>query len=99
MTRQLQNPKPFVIVKKINCETTNLFFGQAVRKGEVLWSRGRSVIVMTHRPAAIAECDLLMVIENGGVTALGPRDEVLRDKLRNAEPVRTAMRSGGPVAS
>lgn len=45
MPRELQNPKPFIIVKKINCERTNLFFGQPVSKGEVLWSRGRSVIV------------------------------------------------------
>ncbi len=45
MPRQLQNPKPFIIVKKIHCENTNLFFGQAVSKGEILWSRGRSVIL------------------------------------------------------
>jgi ATP-binding cassette subfamily C protein len=38
---------------------------------------GKAVIIMTHRPHAIAECDLLMAIENGSVTAYGPRDEVL----------------------
>ncbi len=61
--------------------------------------RGRSVIVMTHRPAAIAECDRLMVIENGAITALGPRDEVLRDTLRNAGPVASVIRSAGQGAS
>ena len=52
----------------------------------------RSVIIMTHRPMAIAECDLLMVMENGSVTALGPRDSVLRKELQNAETVRKTLK-------
>lgn len=52
----------------------------------------KSVIIMTHRPMAIAECDLLMVMENGVATAFGPRDKVLREKLENAETVRRTLR-------
>lgn len=43
----------------------------------------KSVIIMTHRPLAIAECDLLMVIENGVMAAFGPRDEVMKKMLKN----------------
>jgi ATP-binding cassette subfamily C protein len=39
--------------------------------------QGRAVIVMAHRPAALQECDRLLVLEAGRQTALGPRDEVL----------------------
>jgi len=46
-------------------------------------SRGKSVIIMAHRPAAIAECDLLLVVENGTRAAFGPRDEVLRAQVKN----------------
>ncbi|MGB0496943.1 MAG: type I secretion system permease/ATPase [Rubricella sp.] len=46
-------------------------------------AEGRSVIIMAHRPAAIAAVDTLMIVENGLVTALGPRDDVLRQKVRN----------------
>ncbi len=53
---------------------------------------GRSAIVMTHRPAAIAECDLLMVLENGMATAFGPRDEVMQKKLENVGPLRKSIR-------
>ncbi|SLN32426.1 Type I secretion system ATP-binding protein PrsD [Roseovarius albus] len=56
-------------------------------------SSGRSIILMTHRPAAIAECDLLMVVENGVATAFGPRDEVMQKKLRNVEPLRKTLKS------
>lgn len=44
---------------------------------------GKSVIIMAHRPAAIEECDLILILENGQRAAFGPRDEVLRAHLRN----------------
>ncbi|MBB4121862.1 type I secretion system permease/ATPase [Martelella radicis] len=38
---------------------------------------GRAVIIMSHRPSALAECDEVLVLEKGQVRAFGPRDEVL----------------------
>ncbi len=52
-----------------------------------LKKRGKSVIIMAHRPAAIAECDLLLVIEDGMRRAFGPRDEVLKAQVQNAGQV------------
>ncbi len=53
---------------------------QAIRE---MKSEGKSVIIMAHRPAAIAECDLLLVIEDGTRKAFGPRDEVLKAQVQN----------------
>ena len=44
---------------------------------------GRSVVIMAHRPAAIEECELILIMENGQRLAFGPRDDVLRAHLRN----------------
>ncbi|RSK31613.1 type I secretion system permease/ATPase [Rhodovulum iodosum] len=55
---------------------------------------GKSVIIMTHRPAAISECDILLVLDNGQATALGPRDEVLKSMLRNADDVQKTLKRG-----
>ena len=44
---------------------------------------GKIVLVMAHRPAAIEECDHLMMIENGIAKHFGPRDDVLRASVRN----------------
>lgn len=52
---------------------------------------GKAVIIMTHRPIAIAECDVLLVMEGGTVTAMGPRDEILAKVLANAAPVRETL--------
>jgi PrtD family type I secretion system ABC transporter len=48
-----------------------------------LKAEGRIVVIMAHRPAAISECDLLLVVAEGVVQAFGPRDEVLREQVRN----------------
>ncbi len=49
-----------------------------------------AVIIMTHRPSAISECDRLMVIENGRITADGPRDTVLKSMIGNVETIQTS---------
>ncbi|WP_114285447.1 type I secretion system permease/ATPase [Candidatus Halocynthiibacter alkanivorans] len=48
-----------------------------------LKAAGKAVITIAHRPTAIAECDLVLVLANGAVQAFGPRDEVLRKALKN----------------
>jgi hypothetical protein len=48
---------------------------------------GRSVVIMAHRPAAIEECDLILILEGGNRVAFGPRDEVLKQHLRNFQQI------------
>ncbi len=56
-------------------------------------AEGRSVIIMAHRPAAIQECDTLLVLEDGTRRAFGPRDQVLRDMVKNHTDI---VRTTGP---
>jgi PrtD family type I secretion system ABC transporter len=44
-------------------------------------ARGGIVIVVAHRPSALAALDQVLVMRNGTVQALGPRDDVLRKTL------------------
>jgi len=60
-----------------------------------LKDEGRSVLIMAHRPAAIAECDTLMMLEGGLRRAFGPRDEVLRSMIKNASEIERSTRPGG----
>ncbi len=56
---------------------------------------GKSVVIIAHRPAAIKECDLLLVLEKGGVRSFGPKDEVLRKVVANRiQIVRAAGKAG-----
>ncbi|MCU0802914.1 MAG: type I secretion system permease/ATPase [Rhodobacteraceae bacterium] len=54
---------------------------------------GRAILIMAHRPAAIQECDYLLVMEDGTRKAFGPRDQVLRDTVKNHTEI---VRSTGP---
>ncbi|WP_243611918.1 type I secretion system permease/ATPase [Shimia aestuarii] len=58
---------------------------------------GKSVLIMAHRPAAIQECDLLLVIDGGLRTAFGPKDEVLRNMVVNHQQIQQATGKGGGV--
>lgn len=55
--------------------------------------QGKAAIIMTHRPNAIAECDMLLVLEHGQVSSFGPRDTVMRKMLKNADTVQRTLRS------
>ncbi len=53
-----------------------------------LKSQGRAAIIMAHRPAAIRECDRLLMLDDGVPVALGPRDDVLKQVARNPHVLR-----------
>ena len=58
-------------------------------------AEGQAVLIMAHRPAAIQECDLLMMLDNGLRTAIGPRDKVLREVMQNYADLRPGPAKGG----
>lgn len=57
-------------------------------------AESKSVIIMTHRPVAIQCCDNLLVLDDGRVSAVGPRDEIVRSMLVNANQVRKSLKVG-----
>lgn len=57
---------------------------------------GKIVFIMAHRPAAIQECDLLLMLEAGGQRAFGPKDDVLREIVKNRDQIaRSSGKAGG----
>jgi ATP-binding cassette subfamily C protein len=50
--------------------------------------RGGIVVVVAHRPTALAGLDLLMAMANGQIQAFGPKDDVLK---QTTEPAQTPM--------
>lgn len=53
---------------------------------------GGAVIITAHRASALAECDLLLVLENGQMRDFGPRDAVLR--AVGSRPARLRTEAG-----
>ncbi|WP_377510687.1 type I secretion system permease/ATPase [Octadecabacter sp. R77987] len=67
---------------------------QAIR---VMKDEGRVVFIMAHRPAAIEQCDMLLVIEGGAMRAFGPKDKVLADMVSNHQDIKKSVGKGGGV--
>ncbi|TPW42837.1 type I secretion system permease/ATPase [Mixta tenebrionis] len=42
------------------------------------WLSGRTLVLVTHRPALLKLVDRIVVMDNGRIVADGPRDEILR---------------------
>lgn len=51
----------------------------------------KAVVIMTHRPTAISECNTLVVLDQGKVVANGPRDEVIKSMMKNAGQVQSVV--------
>ena len=69
----------------------------AIRHG---LSRGAAVIVIAHRPSALAAIGKMLVLSEGKVAAFGPRDDILRKVLMrpagqsNVEPMQQLSAGG-----
>jgi ATP-binding cassette subfamily C protein len=65
-------------------------------------ARGGAVVVVAHRPSALASVDLVLMMAEGRVQAFGPKDEILSKVLRPvpapAAPSRSAASAGGAGA-
>ncbi|OOY18672.1 protease/lipase ABC transporter permease/ATP-binding protein [Thioclava sp. DLFJ5-1] len=55
---------------------------------------GKVVLVMSHRPSALAECNKVMILEGGQMRAFGPRDEVLNRFVKPVQAVAGMGRGG-----
>ena len=56
---------------------------------------GGAAIIVAHRPAAIAECDLLLMLDAGGQRSFGPKADVLGEVVRNHTQIVAAAAGRG----
>ncbi|MCA8878840.1 MAG: type I secretion system permease/ATPase [Rhodobacteraceae bacterium] len=95
LARALYGDPVLLVLDEPNSNLDNdgsIALNEAIRS---MKAEGRAVMIMAHRPAAIRECDLLLMLEGGVVRAFGPRDEVLGRMVRNAGEIQAAQHSGG----
>lgn len=60
-------------------------------------ARGATIVMVSHKPSVLAQADKLMLIRNGRIEMLGPREEVLRAMAPPAPPApRPALQEAKP---
>lgn len=61
--------------------------------------RGGIVVVIAHRPSALVAVDLVAVIQNGRMTAFGPKDEIIGPAGRPKAPAPETVKEARAAAS
>jgi ATP-binding cassette subfamily C exporter for protease/lipase len=70
---------------------------QAIRE---LKAKGKTIVLITHRPNALGVADRIVLLADGRIQAQGPRDEVLASLLKAQSAARPApIPSALPAAS
>lgn len=95
LARALYDDPVIVILDEPNSSLDNdgsVALNKAIRS---LKEAGKSVLIMAHRPAAIAECDMLLVLDHGVRTAFGPKDQVLKEMVTNHQAIKGNKTMGG----
>ncbi|MGB0966677.1 MAG: type I secretion system permease/ATPase [Halocynthiibacter sp.] len=95
LARALFGDPVLVILDEPNSNLDNEGSQAVNRAIKTLKSEGRAVMIMAHRPAAIQECDTLLMMENGQARAFGPKDEVLKSVVQNHKSVTQNTGQGG----
>ncbi|WP_118135223.1 type I secretion system permease/ATPase [Oceanicella sp. SM1341] len=91
LARALYGDPVILILDEPNSNLDSVGSDALNRAIQTMKNEGRAVIIMAHRPAAIAMCDTLLLLDGGMRKAFGPRDEVLREHLRNFNQVAGAI--------
>ena len=98
LARALYGEPVIVVLDEPNSSLDNegsMALNQAVK---TLKSEGKIVLIMAHRPSAIEECDMVLVIENGTRRAFGPKDEVLAEMVKNHGDIARGTGKAGGVS-
>jgi len=53
--------------------------------------RGGIVVIIAHRPSALVAVDLVAAVQNGRLTAFGPKDEIIRARVAPSQPPANAV--------
>lgn len=97
LARALYDDPVILVLDEPNSNLDNVgsqALNQAIR---AMKDTGRSVLIMAHRPAAIQECDTLLVLDGGMRMAFGPKDEVLKGMVKNHKEIAKAPENAGGV--
>ena len=95
LARALYDDPVIVILDEPNSNLDNegsIALNNAIK---ILKAEGKSVLIMAHRPAAIQECDTLLVLEQGARAAFGPKDKILKDMVANHQELKKSATMGG----
>jgi len=97
LARALYGSPQLVVLDEPNANLDDAGEAALARAIVSLKAAGRTVVLVTHRPAALAVADQLLILRDGHVLYNGPRDEVLAQLKVASAPSNQAPPAMNPV--
>jgi ATP-binding cassette subfamily C exporter for protease/lipase len=97
LARALYGEPRLVVLDEPNANLDDVGEAALARAVQQMRARGTTVVLVTHRPSAVALADRLLLLADGLVQAEGPRDAVLA-AIRAAASAHTATAAPGQAA-
>jgi ATP-binding cassette subfamily C exporter for protease/lipase len=89
LARAMYGDPPLLVLDEPNAnldEAGELALDTALQQAK---QRGQTVIIVSHRPIAIRNCDLILVMQDGQVLLYGPREQVMAKLASAAAAAKT----------
>jgi ATP-binding cassette subfamily C exporter for protease/lipase len=89
LARAMYGDPPLLVLDEPNAnldEMGELALDKALQQAK---QRGQTVIIVSHRPIAIRNCDLILVMQEGLVSLYGPREQVMAKLAAAAAAAKT----------
>lgn len=86
LARAIYGMPKFVVLDEPNSSLDEDGDAALLRTLEYMKTKSTTVIVITHRPQVLSAIDNMMVLVDGQITALGPRDDVLKALSQQNQP-------------
>jgi ABC-type protease/lipase transport system fused ATPase/permease subunit len=89
LARAMYGDPPLLVLDEPNAnldDAGELALDAALQQAKL---RGQTVMIVSHRPIAIRNCDLLLVMQDGQVMLYGPREPVMAKLAEAAAAART----------
>jgi ATP-binding cassette subfamily C protein len=92
LARALYKDPPLLVLDEPNANLDLQGERAVIAAIERVKANGQTVVVIAHRPSAIAACDTILVLDNGAQVGVGPRDEVLQNVTQNPGTLRERLK-------
>ncbi|MEI8158530.1 MAG: type I secretion system permease/ATPase [Burkholderiales bacterium] len=97
LARAIYGNPALVVLDEPNANLDDAGEAALMRTVLELKAKGKTVVLITHRPGAVAVADRLMILKDGELVANGPREAVIAALRSNTPPVAPATASAQPA--
>jgi ATP-binding cassette subfamily C exporter for protease/lipase len=91
LARAMYGEPELVVLDEPNANLDDEGEAALVRAVQVMKAKGKTVVLISHRPGIVSVADRLLILHQGAVQASGPRDGVLAALQQQREAVQAAQ--------